>query len=808
METDKHSSGGHLIGIGCKSLHSNPDYLRLMKPHFFIFPIFLLVTSRLYAGEEHTDFEQIAPFLPTPGDVRLATGAPGPDYWQQEANYLIDVELDETDSRIIGSETVEYINHSPHTLSYLWVQLDQNALARDSKRQRSTQAPPLAPDGLKPAELEFERFHSLVYNQEFDGGHRLESVTDPQGRPLDYTVVNTNMRIDLSEPLLPGASFSFKVSWAFNILNEALSFRHGKRKLKDTDDYAYQIAQWYPRMCAYYDQQGWQVKPYIGHGEFALEFGRFEVNITVPEDFVVAATGELVNANDVLSSETRDRLQKAKTSNKPVMIVTREEAENNLQRKARGKKTWTFKADRVRDFAFAASRGYLWDALGQDVEGETVLAMSVYSPEATPLWQRYSTEAVAQTLRVYSENVYPYPYPVAWSAWGAEGGMEYPMISFQTSRDIDEKETYPGAHRGYVIGVIIHEVGHNWFPMIINNDERQWMWMDEGLNSYMDYRAGNLMDPVLQESNLMGDRRTIKTMAGEKDPIIMVAADNQTSRGFQAYAKPSLGLHLLRESILGHELFDFAFKEYARRWAFKRPTPADFFRTMEDASGIDLDWFWRGWFFGNDHVDMGIESVNLYRLDDGNPKTSKKLDQEAEEAIPDSPYEKFLVEVGTVADRRDHLQDWYFNYNKYEATEKELGEYEKKLEKLEDWQKELLEFGDLAYVVSVRNEGGMVMPLVLDIEFERGRSRRLEIPVEVWRYGNEVVKIPFLSEREVVRVTLDPDNAFADADLDNNEFPREIDEGRFKLKPRKKQPNPMRTALFPDGEDEKNDKDD
>ena len=414
----------------------------------------------------------------------------------------------------------------------------------------------------------------------------------------------------------------------------------------------------------------------------------------------------------------------------------------------------------------------------------------------------FSTESVAQTLRVYSENVYPYPYPVAWSVWGAEGGMEYPMISFQTSRDIDEKETYPADHRGYVIGVIIHEVGHNWFPMIINNDERQWMWLDEGLNSYMDYRAGNLMDPVLQESNLKGDRRVIDTMAQSDDPIIMVAADNQTNRKFQSYGKPALGLHILRESILGHDLFDFAFKEYARRWAFKRPTPADLFRTMEDASGVDLDWFWRGWFYGNDHVDMAIELVTLYRLDDANPKTSKALDKAEEEAIPDSPYERFLQEVGTRADRHKHLQDWYYSFDPYEATDKEIEEYDKKFEKLEDWQKELLEFSQLAYVVSVKNVGGMPMPLVLDIEFEDGTVRQLDVPVEIWRYGDKVVKIPFLSDKEVVRITLDKDNAFADSDLDNNVFPPEIEEGRFKLKPKKEQPNPMRKALFPDADQE------
>ena len=772
---------------------------RIFPKTIAVFTFIVTVGPTLFS--KTVKFEQLGEMLPTPTEVRLASGAPGPDYWQQEANYRIKVELDEKNHRIQGSETIDYINHSPHTLNYIWVQLDQNAVSQDSKRQRSTQAPDLEPDAGVPAELEYEGFREFLYSQQFEGGYALTAVTDANGEPLTYTVVGTNMRIDLDQPMSTGDAFTFNIDWEFTIVDESLDFRHGKRKLKN-GEYAYHLAQWYPRVCAYYDQQGWQVKQYIKQGEFALEFGDFEVEITVPADYIVAATGELTNAPDVLSSTMQNRLIDARTSDRVVDVVTAEEAEEKVGNKPRDTRTWKFSAENVRDYAFAASRAYQWDAKGVEVDGKTVMAMSVYPVEAAPLWRRYSTEAVAHTLRVYSNIVYPYPYPLAWSAWGPEGGMEYPMISFQTTRDIDEVETYPGSHRNYVISVIIHEVGHNWFPMVINNDERQWMWMDEGLNSYVDYRAGNLMDNVLQEQNLLGDRRTIRTMAGADDPIIMVSADLQTSRGFQSYSKPALGLHLLRESIMGHELFDFAFKEYARRWAFKRPTPADFFRTMEDASGVDLDWFWKGWFYGNDHVDMEIEGVNVYRLDDGNPKTSKQLDKQDEELIPDTPYEQFLAEIETVADKHDHLQDWYYSYDKYEATEKEMQTYEKALNKLEDWQKDLLDFADMAYVISVRNKGGMVMPLVFDIEFKRGQPRRLEIPVEVWRYDDELVKVPFLSDREVVRVTLDKDNAFADADLDNNKFPQEFEEGRFKLKQRKKQANPMRTGLYPDADKE------
>lgn len=758
-------------------------------------------SSVCFYGKE-MPFEQLGEMLPAPNESRLASGAPGPAYWQQEANYKIKVELDEREHRIHGSETIDYINHSPHTLNYIWVQLDQNAVAQNSKWQRSTQAPNLEPTGVVPAELDYRQFRSFLYQQEFEGGYTLELVTDETDRALDYTVVSTNMRIDLDDPLKPGDSFVFNIDWSFPIIDEAFDFRHGKRKLQN-GEYTYQLAQWYPRVCAYYDQEGWQVKPYIGQGEFALEFGDFEVEITVPSDYVVAATGELANADEVLSSEMRDRLREAREGNKVVDIVTSREVKSKIGDTPRSKRTWRFEAENVRDFAFGASRAYLWDAKGVEVDGTRVLAMSAYPDEAAPLWKRYSTEAVAHTLRVYSDVVYPYPYPVAWSVWGAEGGMEYPMVSFQTTRDIDEKETYPGSHRNYVISVIIHEVGHNWFPMIINSDERQWKWMDEGLNSYMDYRAGNLMDNYLQESNLQGDRRTVRTMAGDNDPIIMVSADLQTSSGFQSYSKPSFGLHLLRESILGHELFDFAFKEYARRWAFKRPTPADYFRTMEDASGVDLDWFWRGWFFGSDHVDMEIETVNLYRLDDGNPETSKELDRKEEEAIPDTPYERFLSSIDTIADKHSHLQDWYYSYDKFAVTDAEVESHKKAYDKLEVWQKDLLEFADIAYVISVRNKGGLIMPLVFDIEFDNGETQILKVPVEIWRYDNDVVRIPFLSDREVVRIQLDNDNAFGDSDLGNNQFPPEIEEGRFKLKERKKAPNPMRKELFPEA-DKKN----
>lgn len=758
----------------------------------------LCLTVSVLAEEK---FAELGSLLPTPSEARLGSGAPGPDYWQQEANYVIEVTLDEKTSTIVGREMIEYVNHSPHTLQYLWIQLDQNYFANDSKAVLGSQRLRLNREIGKPDEVSFDRFRTFLYEREFEGGYRLGSVTDSSGEALPYQIVNTNMRIDLPSSLKSGESIELNIEWEFNIVDEANARRNGRKKLEG-GGYAYHIAQWYPRMCAYYDQEGWQVKPYVGSGEFALEFGTFHVSITVPEDFIVAATGTLGNADEVLSETQRDRLETAHSSAEPTQIVTEEEAAEKLANPATGEKTWEFSAENVRDFAFATSRGYIWDGKGVEIAGEQVVAMSVYPKEASALWSRYSTEAVIQALSTYSEIVYPYPYPVAWSAWGPTGGMEYPMISFQSSWDIDDEGTYTEEVRAYVIGVIIHEIGHIWFPMIINSDERRWMWQDEGFNTFVENIAATSFDHGMAEVYRDEVDWTIDRMKEKNDPIIMTASDNQSQRGFQAYRKPALGLSLLRESILGRELFDFAFQEYARRWAFKRPTPADFFRTMEDASGTDLDWFWRGWFYGNNHVDMAVESVEEFNLDDGHPEGSKSLGKAEREEITDTPLIALLNEGSLASDKAEHLQDWYYGYDKYAATEKEIEKYDKSLKELEAWQCELLEFDQHIYIAKIKNVGGLVMPIELDIILEDGTERRLSIPVEIWRYGSEVASIPFVAEKAVKSVEVDRDNAFADANLENNVFPRRIKRGLFKLKPDDEDDNPMREALYPDEDDE------
>lgn len=745
-------------------------------------------------------FDQLGELLPPPSESRLASGAPGPEYWQQEANYQIKVTLDEDEAMIRGSETIEYVNHSPHSLSYVWLQLDQNFFAKDSIANRSDQPLRWTREQGEAASVGEDGFRRFLYQETFEGGHRLLKVAEENGDPLPYQIVETNMRVDLPEVLESGESFVLNIDWEYPIVDEAFARRTGRKELEG-GDYVYQIAQWYPRMCAYYDLEGWQTKPYIGNGEFALEFGRFEVEITVPSDFVVAATGELVNANKVLTRKERELLEQAKTSDRPVVIVDEEEAAAKLAEPAEETKTWKFVAEQVRDFAFAASRGYIWDAVGLEIDDRTVMAMSVYPKEAAPIWARFSTDAVRLTLDSYSEIVYPYPYPVAWSAWGPVGGMEYPMVSFQSSWDIDEKETYPEGVRNYLITVVVHEVGHFWFPMVINSDERQWQWLDEGLNSFVEDRSVMNFDPRVKERYKRGVRSVINRMQKADDPIIMVDAHTQSSRGYQSYSKPALGLTVLRETIVGPEVFDFAFREYARRWAFKRATPSDFFRTMEDASGRDLDWFWRQWFYGNDHVDLSIESVEAFVLDDGHPARSEAMQEMERDEIPDTPDVARLENQPYYVDDKVWLQDWYYSYDEHALEESDVEDYQDSLEGLEDWQRDQLTFGSTIFVVKVRNEGGLTMPFSLDLRFEDGSERHVQVPVEVWRRGDEVVAVPVVSDLEITTVTLDRENAIADANLENNVFPRPIRKARFEIERDEVPDNPMREALFPEREE-------
>ncbi|MEO0675835.1 MAG: M1 family metallopeptidase, partial [Pseudomonadota bacterium] len=558
-------------------------------------------------GQFEDKFRQLEEILPTPNSYRNAGGAPGFAYWQQQADYSIKVSLDETKRRITGSETITYTNNSPDSLPFLWVQLDQNRFRSDSLAERSAdfggignRAPATrSATGNSPARISFSALRKYQAEKDNEFGFDITAVTDADGEALANTINGTLMRIDLDAPLRPNQKITFTIDWAFNMVEEnAVSARAGYESFDDGND-IFLLAQWYPRMAAYSDYEGWHNKEFMGRGEFTLEFGDFDVEITVPADHIVSASGVLQNPDDVLTQTHKSRLETAKTAERPVFIVTAEEALAAEKSKATDMKTWKYRAENVRDFAWASSRKFIWDAQGYEQGGEVqpfVMAMSFYPKEGEPLWSRYSTQAVIHTMEVYSRMTFDYPYPVSQSVNGPVGGMEYPMITFngpRTELQDDGERTYSAAEKRFLIGVVIHEVGHNYFPMIVNSDERQWTWMDEGLNTFLQFVSEQEWDPDYR-SRRGEPRNMVSYMKSTNQVPIMTNSESILQFGNNAYGKPATALNILRETILGRELFDFAFKTYANRWKFKRPTPSDLFRTLEEASGVDLDWFWHG----------------------------------------------------------------------------------------------------------------------------------------------------------------------------------------------------------------------
>ncbi len=735
---------------------------------------------------QHDSFRQLEELLPTPNAFRTASGAPGRDYWQQQANYEINVELDDELQQILGAETITYFNNSPDPLRYVWLQLDNNIFAPKSDASLIA----TAPDTDK---LSYKDLKSLLVRETFDGGVNVTSVRDVANRALPYTIVKTMMRVDLPEPLQTGDSFTFSVDWYYRITNaKTMLGRTGYEYFKKDDNYIYEIAHWFPRMVAYSDATGWQHKQFVGRGEFTLELGDYLVRITVPDDHIVGATGVLLNPTEVLTADQQQRLKQAEDADKPVFIVTPEEAQQNQETKPTGKKTWIFKADNVRDFAFASSRKFIWDAQLHEVEGNRVMAMSLYPNEGEPLWSQYSTHAIIHTLNVYSRYTFPYPYPVAYSVNGPVYGMEYPMICFNGPRP-EEDGTYTKRIKYGLISVIIHEVGHNYFPMIVNSDERQWTWMDEGLNTFLQY----LSEQEWEEGypSRRGEAKDITQYMADRDQVpIMTNSESILQFGNNAYAKPATALNVLRETILGRELFDYAFKEYARRWRFKRPMPADFFRTMEDASGIDLDWFFRGWFFTTNHTDLSIEGVRLLNVDTRNPDTENELKRTKRDAEPETVSEQRNKPLQKRADVWPELKDFYNDFDALDVTERDRKEYRELLEGLSDEEKELLESKQNFYVVDFKNVGGLVMPILLQIDFTDGSSEELRIPAEIWRRNNERVAKLIITEKTIDRLRLDPHLETADVDVENNFFPRRIVKSRFKLFKEKQRKNEMQKA--------------
>lgn len=770
----------------------NPLARSFNIPGFSVLVLLLISGSTLYGQAVSNDkfkqedkFRQLDEVLPTPNGYRNASGAPGDQYWQQQADYEIDVELDDKLQKITGSEKITYTNNSPDTLSYLWMQLDTNILSFDSDAHLTGTSSPLGKVGYKSMQ-------QLMAKETFDGSMKISAVRDAQGNPLRYQIIKTMMRIDLPRPLGTGESTRFSVDWSY-LVNDSQSrpARTGYEYFKEDKNFLYEIAHWYPRMAAYTDNTGWQHKQFLGRGEFTLEFGDFLVRITVPDDHVVAASGLLQNPEKVLTKTQQKRLAEARTAKKPMFVITPEEAKANEKSKPEGKKTWIFQADRVRDFAFASSRKFIWDAQGHKLEGkeEPVMAMSFYPNEGEPLWSKYSTHAIIHTLNVYSKYTFPYPYPVAISVNGPVGGMEYPMICFNGPRP-EKDGTYSKRTKYGLISVIIHEVGHNYFPMIVNSDERQWTWMDEGLTTFLQYLTEQEWED--EYPSRRGEPRDIVNyMKGGHQVPIMTNSESILQFGNNAYGKPATALNVLRETVLGRELFDYAFKEYARRWMFKRPTPADFFRTMEDASGVDLDWFWRGWFYTTDHTDMAIENVRQYQLETGDPYVDKMRRKKRRDEEPESLSEIRNKKLPKRTDKFPELKDFYNEYDELDVTDTDRKKFEEQLKKLDPHEKKLLETQKFFYLVDLKNYGGLVMPVILKLTFDDDSTRMLRIPAEIWRYNNQSVSKLILTDKPLKSLALDPHRETADTQLSNNEFPRTIGKSFFQLEKSKKSKNVM-----------------
>jgi len=738
-------------------------------------------------------FRQLDELLPTPTSTRTASGAPGHEYWQQRADYEIAVTLDDQNKSVSGTERITYHNNSPDTLTYLWVQLDQNVFAKNSEGILADDAPAFGMED--EGEISFDRLAALLGDARSECGYNIRSVTDDAGASLPYTIVGTMMRIDLPAPLAPGATLVLRAAWDYKI-NEAIRNpgRTGYEWFEDDKNAIFVIAAWYPRMAAYSDAHGWHNRQFLGRAEFALEFGDFEVRITAPADHIVAATGVLQNQSDVLTDAQRERLAQAKTAERPVMVVTLDEAKANEPSRSTDTKTWEFKAENVRDFAWASSRKFLWDAWGRTkgTSGDTVMCMAYYPKEAEVNWSKYATQAIAQTIEVYGARVLPYPYPTMSSVNGPVGGMEYPMINFDGARP-EKDGTYSRRAKYGLIGVILHETGHNWFPMIINSDERRWAWMDEGFNTFIQFSAEQAWEKDYRSRR--GEPKDIVGYMKRADQMpIMTNAESLTDLGNNAYAKTATGLSILRETILGRELFDFAFHEYARRWAFKRPMPADFFRTMEDASGVDLDWFWRGWFFGTDPVDLAITGVRLYRIESMDPEIDKPAKKAREDAEPRTITQQRDDDATKRLDEYPDLHDFYNDYDELDVVEKDRTSYKEFLEKLEPKEKALLTEKPLLYVLDFQNVGGMVMPIILRLTWEGDDTQMVTIPVDIWRTNSERVSKLFLSDKKLVSVEMDPFLQTSDIDEMNNAWPAEVFEGYLKLTKDKKEPNPMQEA--------------
>lgn len=725
-----------------------------MRLHYLlVLPFCALFSAQGQNQPWQGKFEPIDNLIAPPNSFRTASGAPGRDYWQQRADYKIKASIDEKTNVLTGEETITYYNNSPDELSYLWLQLEQNVNKKGNPDFGDIRGG--VSDGMNSRQMQF-----LTRPIEFPAGYSIKSINDTSGNTLKALVNNTMMKVMLNTPLKSGERLTFSLEWSYPITDRSMFLlsREGYEYFPGDDNTIYLIAHWFPRMAVYSDTEGWQNQQFRRLGEFALEFGDYDVEITVPEDHIVAATGELQNSESVLTKTQRQRFEQAKTSfDKPVLIITQEEAAANKKTKSSKTKTWKFHAKNVRDFSFASSRKFIWDAQAVKLPTNTVMAMSYFPEEGLPVWEEESTKAIKNALEVYSEATFDYPYPVAISVNTSNIGMEFPMISFNGGRPENGKMS-DGAKRG-MIGTIVHEVGHNWFPMIVSSDERKWMWMDEGLNTFIHMRT---IEERYPEFNYTTPKSIVPFMTGDKNILrpIMTTSDNElfSQFGNNFYQKPTVGLQMLRESIIGKELFDQAFKEYANRWKYKHPNPGDLFRTLEDATATDLDWFFKGWFFTVDHVDMELSNVKWYKvyeenlnIEDQQKKKSVKIEGESSAENPkdfsNGP------EVITMTDTPDDAYGQFLS--RLDETEMRKQLHNKNI-----------------YEVTIKNVGGLVMPVTIEWVYTDGSKEIEKLPADIWRYNEYEVTKTFLKDKEVSKVNLDPNFEFADTDMTNNSFPK------------------------------------
>lgn len=732
-------------------------------------------TQKRDPGHYNTNrFKQMYEEFSTPNMFRTASGAPGPHYYQQQADYKIDVELDDKTQKITGSETITYSNNSPDPLEYLWVQLDQNV------REKNSKSPLIESSSATPADMTGS-FVQEYMEGGFDGGFNILEIKDAKGKPLPYKINQTMMRVDMPNTLMPGEKFVFSIKWWYNINNHVVDRARSGYEVFEDGNKGYVIAQFYPRMAVYNDVEGWQNSQFWGRDEFALPFGNFEVNITVPADHILDATGELQNRKEIFTKQMMNRYEAAQKSfDKPVMIVTQAEAEAAAKGFSTAKRTWKFKAENVRDYAFATSRKYIWDMMAVKMGDKSVMAVSLYPPESNPLWEDWSTRAVASTLTTYSRMTFEYPYPKAISVSAKNQGMEYPMICWNHGRPDKDGFISERTKLG-MISVIIHEVGHNYFPMIVNSDERQWTWMDEGLNTFLQYVAeqdfGESYPAAIVGHKKYPSRRgpaknIVDYMAGDQSQLapIMTKGLNTYNFGANAYAKPATALNILRETIMGRDLFDFAFKTYANRWMFKHPTPEDFFRTMEDASAIDLDWYWREWFYTTDYVDIGVKEVKKFYV-------TSKMNKEVKEMMTargiqesDLPPLVYMVEEGS-EDFEESMR-----HTKLEDIQT-LKEYIS--ENIPSEERGKLKQPKYFYEVTFEKPGGIPMPIIAEYTYSDGTSERITYPPQIWRKNDTAIGKVIASEKEITKIEVDPDGETADIDTSNNSWPRNKEMGAF-----------------------------